>query len=77
MVIVMRFGRQESPSPGIEVRQAAWYVKVQPTFCDALASVRRELWSHALFCTCSVKTDVQELQQVLMERFAETLCYAN
>jgi hypothetical protein len=57
-------------------RQAAWYIKVQPTFSDALASVRRELWSYALFCTCSAKTDVEKLQQALMERFADTLCYA-
>jgi hypothetical protein len=49
---------------------------VQPTFSDALASVRRELWSYSLFCTCSVKTDVEKLQQVLMERFEQTLCYA-
>lgn len=61
----------------LHIRQAAWYVKVQPTFSDALASVRRELWNHALFCTCSAKTDVEKLQQALMERFADTLCYAN
>ena len=61
----------------LHIRQAAWYVKGQPTFSDALASVRRQLWNHALFCTCSVKTDVEKLQQALMERFADTLCYAN
>ena len=58
------------------VRQAAWYVKVRPTFSDALAAVRRELWSYSLFCTCSVKTDVEKLQQALMERFEQTLCYS-
>ena len=58
------------------VRQAAWYVKVRPTFSDALAAVRRELCSYSLFCTCSVKTDVEKLQQALMERFEQTLCYS-
>jgi hypothetical protein len=28
------------------VRTAAWYAKVRPTFSAALATVRRELWSH-------------------------------
>jgi len=51
-------------------------VRVQPTFSDALASVRGQLWSYSLFYTYSVKTDRQELQQALMERFAQTLCYA-
>jgi hypothetical protein len=31
------------------VRTAAWYAKPRPTFSDALAVVRRELWSHYHF----------------------------
>lgn len=75
--LVTLLAHQQVPSEKLSVRQAAWYVKVQPTFSDALASVRRELWGHALFCMCSVKTDVEKLPQAFMERFAETLCYAN
>lgn len=58
------------------VRQAAWYVKRQPTFADALAMVRRQLWMCISSCTCSAQTDVQKLQQVLLEQFVDTLCYA-
>jgi hypothetical protein len=31
------------------VRQAAWYHKAHPTFSDALALVRKELWAQASF----------------------------
>lgn len=61
----------------LTIRQSAWYVKEYPTFADALASVRRELWGCALLVTSSVKVDVTKLQEALLERFAETLCYAN
>jgi hypothetical protein len=30
-------------------RQAAWYHKRHPTFADALAMVRKELWASATF----------------------------
>lgn len=58
------------------IRQASWYVKERPTFSDALASVRRELWGYSLFCTSPFTTDVQKLQQSLMQRFEHSLCYA-
>ncbi len=33
----------------LTVRTAAWYPKALPTFSDALALVRRTLWSHLTF----------------------------
>ena len=58
------------------VRHAAWYHKATPTFIDALALVRRQLWGHMLFCTSSASYDVVEVPQVLVERFTDALCYA-
>ena len=58
------------------VRQAAWYRKELPTFSDALASVRRQLWNETLFYMSSVKDDIEKVQQALLERFADALCYA-
>jgi hypothetical protein len=75
--LVTLLADQQTATKALWLRQAAWYVKVRPTFSDALASVRRELWEGVLFCPCSVKTDSQKLQSALMERFAELLCYAN
>lgn len=36
------------------VRQAAWYVKRLPTFADALATVRRQLWREVGFRTSRI-----------------------
>jgi hypothetical protein len=74
--VVTWLAHQQHADNHLPVRQAAWYVKEQPTFSDALASVRRELWNHVLFCTLSPKTEGRKLQEYLLQRFAETLCYA-
>jgi len=58
------------------VRQAAWYHKSLPTFADALAVVRRQLWGHTLFCTSPACDDVVKVPRVLVERLADALCYA-
>ncbi len=58
------------------VRQAAWYQKPLPTFADALAVVRRQLWGHTLFCTSPTSDDVVEVPRLLVERLADALCYA-
>ncbi len=58
------------------VRHAAWYHKSLPTFIDALALVRRQLWGHTLFYTSPVSDDMVEVPRVLVERFTDALCYA-
>jgi hypothetical protein len=60
----------------LTVRQAAWYVKELPTYSDAIASVRRQLWSDMAFYMSSAKADIEKLQQDLLEQFADALCYA-
>jgi DDE superfamily endonuclease len=74
--LVTLLAHHQNEREPLPVRQAAWYVKERPTFADAIAAVRRELWEYALFCTLSPKTDVRKLQQALMQRFGDTLCYA-
>jgi len=58
------------------VRPTAWYVKVRPTFSDALAVVRRELWSAGHFPISSSNSEVVEIPRSLLERFTEAVCYA-
>lgn len=60
----------------ILVRQAAWYAKEQPTFSDALALVRRCLWSSCHFQTSQLKTDVVKIPRSLFERLTDAVCYA-
>ncbi len=74
--LVALLAHQQAQAGALLVRQAAWYTKELPTFSDAIASVRRSLWRSSLFATCSAKTDMQKLQEALLERFADTLCYA-
>ena len=60
----------------VRARQAAWYRKPQPTFADALASVRRELWAQAAFRLSASEPDMVKVPRTFIERLTETLCYA-
>jgi len=60
--------------PGV-IRQAAWYRKRAPTFADAFALVRREIWAHATFCMSGADAEMVKVPRALIERFTETLCY--
>lgn len=61
------------------VRGAAWYDKRDPTFSDALAVVRRELWaaeSQQSFCASAAETETVEVSREFMERLTDAVCYA-
>src|SRR5215216_4348107 len=58
------------------VRQASWYRKSRPTFSDALALVRKELWAHATFRGSPAETDTIKVPRGFVEHLTETLCYA-
>jgi hypothetical protein len=58
-------------------RQAAWYHKRHPTFADALALVRKELWAQErTFCGSPAESDTVKVPRVFMERLTEAVCYA-
>jgi hypothetical protein len=65
-----------SPSVPLPVQRAAWYPKTTPTFADALALVRRQLWAQTRFCISPPDPDVQQVPRALVDRLAELLCYA-
>ena len=58
------------------VRSTAWYRKTRPTFADAIALVRRQLWEHLPFSMSQQETDLMKIPRALLERFTEALCYA-
>jgi hypothetical protein len=58
------------------VRTAAWYAKARPTFADAMAVVRRELWSHSYFSTSVPAPELIKIPRSLFERLTDTVCYA-
>ena len=57
------------------VRQATWYHKRDPTFADALALVRRDIWQHHAFSTSPCAGEIVKLPRAVLERLTETLCY--
>ncbi len=61
----------------VAVRQAAWYSKPLPTFSDALALVRHELWSSLpTFQTSDENPDTIKVSRPFFASLVETLCYA-
>ena len=74
LVTLLTHQRLSTPAPAI--RQAAWYRKPHPTFADALALVRRELWHHQAFQLSAPTADGVKLPRGVLEHLTETLCYA-
>src|SRR5262245_60786629 len=58
------------------VRSTAWYRKTRPTFSDAIALVRRQLWDHLHFSMSLQETDMIQIPSELFERFMDAVCYA-
>ncbi len=60
------------------VRRAAWYEKEHPTFSDALALVRKELWTQeqVTFCGSYHQTDTVKVPREFVERLTDAVCYA-
>jgi hypothetical protein len=60
------------------VRRTAWYDKRHPTFSDALALVRRELWAQqeATFRGSARENDTVKVPREFIERLTEAVCYA-
>ena len=59
----------------IPVRQAAWYCKPWPTFSDALALVRQEVWQHRYFRISQKGYDVQKMQPEVLNYLCNAAFY--
>ena len=58
-------------------RRATWYHKRHPTFADALALVRKELWAQEeTFCGSPAHSDTVKVPRALVERLTDAVCYA-
>jgi hypothetical protein len=61
----------------VVVRQSAWYTKSLPTFSDALALVRYQLWfALPTFQTSGGNPDLSKVSPSFLALLVETLCYA-
>jgi hypothetical protein len=59
----------------LSIRQAAWYHKSQPTFSDALALVRRQIWQHECFPQVGLPSDSPKSSSATQDRLLSALCY--
>jgi hypothetical protein len=74
--LVTLYAHQQLAHAAPVPRQAAWYHKPRPTFSDALALVRRQLWTVDGYPTSSARTHMVKVPRALLERLTEALCYA-
>ena len=76
LVTVWAHGLMQQPSTAVRPHPAAWYSKHQPTFSDAIAAVRRVLWSPPGYSMSRPGSESIEIPITLLNRFVETLCLA-
>jgi hypothetical protein len=59
----------------IPVRQAAWYCKPLPTFSDALALVRQEIWQHRYFQLSHIRYAVRKMRPEVLNYLGNAAFY--
>ena len=60
----------------LPLRQATWYTKTQPTFSDAIAAVREQLWHPMNFFTSRSEKQVMKIPRPLFAGLRQVACYA-
>jgi hypothetical protein len=75
--VVTLFAHRQMVQEGSRtIRRAAWYDKSRPTFTDALALVRKELWNCTTFSGSLSEPDTVKVLRAFMERLTDAVCYA-
>jgi hypothetical protein len=76
--VVALFAHQKKTRTPGAARRTAWYEKGHPTFSDALAVVRKELWAHQeeAFRGSVPESDTVKVPREFVERLTEAVCYA-
>jgi hypothetical protein len=60
----------------LPTRQAAWYQKASPSFSDALAFLRLQLWPARVIWRSPAQTDIVEIPRGLLDCLTDMLAYA-
>jgi len=69
--------RLQSDTTGLPLRPSAWYSKSQPTFADALAWVRNELWeAQHTFPMSASQPDMLKIPRAYLNALLDAACYA-
>lgn len=60
----------------LPIRQASWYLKKEPTFIDALAAVRCDLWRSVKYSTSAQEADMFLIPHAALSSLLEAACYS-
>jgi hypothetical protein len=60
----------------LPTRRSAWYQKATPSFSDALAFLRLQLWPARVIWRSPAQTDIVEIPRGLLDCLTEMLAYA-
>jgi hypothetical protein len=74
--LVTLFAHKRMSEGACAVRRTACYDKRYPTFSDALALVRKELWAHLTFWESLQEDEMVKVPREFVERLTEAVCYA-
>ena len=74
--IVVMLTNQMQAQHRFDLPNTAWYRKPSPTFADALALVRQQLWQFRLFQLSDRETDTVNIPRALFNCWSNLLCYA-
>jgi hypothetical protein len=74
--LVTLLAHQRLNGQPLPARPAAWYTKTLPTFVDALALVRQQLWPVGISYLSPPQPDLITIPRALFHRLTTTLAYA-
>lgn len=74
--IVVTLAHQYQTQFSFDLPKAAWYQKSLPTFADALALVRQQLWQMRTFQLSPLELDTVKVPRQLFNAWSDLLCYA-
>jgi len=75
-LVTLLVDQRMARSAKVVLRKAAWYDKTHPTFADALAVVRKDLWAHTTFRGSPRGADMVKVPRESIESLTDALCYA-
>lgn len=74
--VVTLLAHQLTAKQAFPVRQAAWYCKPEPTYADAIALVRRHLWTSMKFTNSPTPMASLAIPSTLFNGLLDAVCYA-
>ena len=74
--LITLLAHQSAQRKKLPIRQTAWYVKPTPTFSDALAIVRQQIWHAQYFSISSPKGDIRKIPLSAFQPWLDALCYS-